>query len=74
METLVFTKYMWKLITFLCLQVQDVDLEDILIFQECFVEVITSPFESHFDDYGIVSCFKVLSPANVPAKQVGLKS
>jgi hypothetical protein len=50
------------------------DLEEALVFQRNFAGAVTTALENRFDDYGIVPCFKILSPANMPIRQVGLKS
>lgn len=50
------------------------NLEEALQFQRNFAETITTTLESCFDDHGLIVSFKILSLANMLAKQVGLKS
>ena len=50
------------------------DLEEALLFQKFFAEAVIDALETHFGDNGVIGCFKILSPSNMPVRQVGLKS
>ena len=50
------------------------DLEEALAFQKNFTNVVIEALEVRFVDNNLIGCFKIFSLANMPAKQVGLKS
>ena len=50
------------------------DLKEVLAFQRYFTEPVIVALEVRFVDNNLMGYFKILSPANMPAKQVGLKS
>ena len=50
------------------------DLEEALSFQKFFAEAVIDALETRFGDNGVIGCFKILSPSNMPVKQVGLRS
>ena len=50
------------------------DLEEAVAFQNNFIEVVIEALEVRFVDNNLMDSFKILSPTNMLAKQVGLKS
>ena len=50
------------------------DLKEASAFQKNFTQAIIEALEVRFVNNNFMGSFKVLSPVNMPAKQVGLKS
>ena len=51
-----------------------IDLEDALMFQKNFAQVVCSALDTRFCDNDLISCFKILIPTNMPSGQVGLQN
>ena len=51
-----------------------IDLEEALMFQKNFAQVVCSALDARFCDNDLISCFKILNPTNMPSGQVGLQN
>jgi hypothetical protein len=45
-----------------------------LSFQRLYAQVVCDALENRFVDNDLIDCFKILSPTNLPQRQVGLSS
>jgi hypothetical protein len=50
------------------------DLEEALAFQTSFAHEVCKALESCFKDNDVISCFKILSPIEMPSRPVGMAS
>jgi hypothetical protein len=50
----------------------DIDLENALMFQKNFAQVVCNAHDARLCDNDLISCFKILNPINMPSGQVGL--
>jgi hypothetical protein len=48
-----------------------VDLEVALSFQRLYAQAVCDALENRFVDNDLIDCFKILSPTNLPQRQVG---
>jgi hypothetical protein len=47
-------------------------LENALMFQKNFAQVVCNAHDARLCDNDLISCFKILNPINMPSGQVGL--